>query len=147
MSTPVNATDTPALRVSLRRALRIPVRRPSHNPLVNDGGNASTCRLTLVPGEHATASDEAADAIEARIEAAVERAVLRALAPHLRKLTSAEPATYTVGQAAAVLQISTDTVARLVKRGVLPRVPHLDGKLLIPRRAVDELVEGSPGPA
>jgi excisionase family DNA binding protein len=43
---------------------------------------------------------------------------------------------------AVLLQISEDTVGRLVKRGVLPRVPHLDGKVLIPRDAVERLAQG-----
>jgi predicted site-specific integrase-resolvase len=50
---------------------------------------------------------------------------------------------FTAAQAAVALQLSEDTVWRLVKRGVLPRVPHLEGKLLIPREAVSRLVGGS----
>jgi hypothetical protein len=55
-----------------------------------------------------------------------------------------------VGQVAVVLQVSDDTVARLVKRGAPPRVPHLDGKVLIPRAAVERLVGANgvqPAPA
>lgn len=109
---------------------------------MNDRDRSSERHLALVPGEHATAGVEVPGTIEARIEAVVERAVMRALGPHLRRLSAPVPATYTVAQAAAVLQVSIDTVARLVKRGKLARVPHLNGKLLIPRRAVDALVEG-----
>lgn len=80
--------------------------------------------------------------IEDQIEAAVERALQRMLGPYLAKLCAPEPAVYTVAHAAVVMQVSEDTVSRLVKRGVLPRVPHLDGKVLIPRAAVQKLVTG-----
>ena len=80
--------------------------------------------------------------IEDQIEAAVERALQRMLGPYLAKLCAPEPAVYTVAHTAVVMQVSEDTVARLVKRGVLPRVPHLDGKVLIPRAAVQKLVGG-----
>jgi excisionase family DNA binding protein len=80
--------------------------------------------------------------IEDQIEAAVERALQRMLGPYLAKLCAPEPAVYTVAHTAVVMQVSEDTVARLVKRGVLPRVPHLDGKILIPRAAVQKLVSG-----
>jgi excisionase family DNA binding protein len=71
----------------------------------------------------------------------VERAINRLLEPHLRRLQSCSPAVYTVHQAAEVLQVSEDTIGRLVRRGVLHRVPHLDGKVLIPRQAVARLVD------
>jgi excisionase family DNA binding protein len=77
--------------------------------------------------------------VEALIEAAIERAIRRALGPYLHRLTRCEPAVYTIAQAAEVLQVSEDTVGRLVRRGTLPRVPHVDGKVLIPRRALDHL--------
>ena len=79
--------------------------------------------------------------MEALIEAAVERAIGRSLGPHLHRLRVCEPAVYTVAQAAEVLQVSEDTVGRIVRRGVLPRVPHVGGKVLIPRRALDRLIE------
>ncbi|MGH9073678.1 MAG: helix-turn-helix domain-containing protein [Acidimicrobiales bacterium] len=79
--------------------------------------------------------------VEALIEAAVERAVRQVLGPHLHKLASCEPAVYTVSQAAQVLQVSEDTVGRMVRRGALPRVPLVDGKVLIPRRALDRLTK------
>jgi excisionase family DNA binding protein len=79
--------------------------------------------------------------IEALVEAAVERAINRLLEPHLRRLQTCSPAVYTVHQAAEVLQVSEDTIGRLVRRGVLHRVPHLDGKVLIPRQAVARLVD------
>jgi hypothetical protein len=46
-----------------------------------------------------------------------------------------------VVQASKVLQVSSDTVTRLVSRGVLARVPHVEGKVLIPRRSVEVLVD------
>jgi excisionase family DNA binding protein len=78
--------------------------------------------------------------IESLIEVAVERAVSRVLRPHLHRLQMCEPMVFTVAQTAEVLQLSEDTIGRLVRRGVLPRVPHLDGKVLIPRQAVVRLV-------
>jgi excisionase family DNA binding protein len=84
--------------------------------------------------------------IEALVEAAVERAVSRLLEPHLHRLQPCSPAVYTISQAAAVLQVSDDTIGRLVRKGVLPRVPHLDGKVLIPREAVARMIEGGQGP-
>jgi excisionase family DNA binding protein len=80
--------------------------------------------------------------IESQIEDAVERAVERLLKPYLRRICDPEPATYTASQAATVLQVSEDTIGRMVRRGVLTRVPYVDGKLLIPRVAVDALVAG-----
>jgi excisionase family DNA binding protein len=85
--------------------------------------------------------------IEVCIEDAVERAVERFLGPYLRRICEPEPAVYTVAQTAVVLQVSEDTVARLVRRGVLHRVPHVGGKVLIPRTAVDELLAGVPSTA
>mgnify|MGYP006952613397 CR=1 FL=1 len=72
--------------------------------------------------------------IESQIEDAVERAVERLLKPYLRRICDPEPATYTASQAATVLQVSEDIIGRMVRRGVLIRVPHVDGKLLIPAR-------------
>ena len=95
-------------------------------------------------------SEETGDrvsSIEACIEDAVERAVERFLGPYLRRICEPEPAVYTVAQTAVVLQVSEDTIARLVRRGVLHRVPHVGGKVLIPRAAVDELVAGVPSTA
>jgi excisionase family DNA binding protein len=77
------------------------------------------------------------------IEEAVGRAVERFLGPYLRRICEPEPAVCTVAQTAVVLQVSEDTVARLVRRGVLHRVPHVGGKVLIPRAAVNELLAGA----
>ena len=87
---------------------------------------------------------DAASPIEALIEEVIERAVERLLGPNLRRICEPEPAVYTVAQAAVVLQVSEDTIARLVRRGVLHRVPHVGGKVLIPRAAVDELLTDLP---
>jgi excisionase family DNA binding protein len=81
-----------------------------------------------------------ATSIEACIEDAVERAVERLLQPYLRRICDPEPAVYTVAQAAVVLQVSEDTISRMVRRGILHRVPHVEGKTLIPRSAVEELL-------
>ena len=34
-------------------------------------------------------------------------------------------------------------MSRLIRRGVLDRVPHIDGKQLIPKRSLEELVDGA----
>lgn len=89
------------------------------------------------------AATPAAHSIEGLIEAAVERAIRRSLGPYLYRLSACEPAVYTVAQSAEVLQVSEDTIGRMVRRGVLPRVPHVGGKVLIPQRALHRLIEGS----
>lgn len=81
--------------------------------------------------------------IEGQIEEAVERAIGRVLRPYLARLAQPEPAVLTVAQAAIVLQVSEDTIGRLVRRGVLERVPYLDGKVLIPRRSIEDLIAGA----
>jgi excisionase family DNA binding protein len=85
--------------------------------------------------------------MEELIGAAVERAVRRSLAPLLGRLSGPVPAVYTVSQAAEVLQVSEGTVSRLVRRGVLPRVPHVAGKVLIPKHALDRLADLPQEPA
>ncbi len=80
--------------------------------------------------------------VEELIEVAVERAIRRSFGPHLRHLRAPQPAVYTVAQSAEILQVSEDTIGRMVRRGVLPRVPHVGGKVLIPRRALDRLIDG-----
>jgi excisionase family DNA binding protein len=94
------------------------------------------------PGSEGTGGP--VSSIEVCIEDAVERAVERILGPYLRRICEPEPAVYTVAQTAVVLQVSEDTIARLVRRGVLHRVPHVGGKVLIPCAAVDELIAGAP---
>jgi excisionase family DNA binding protein len=89
-------------------------------------------------------ASDPASSIEGHIEEAVERAIERLLRPYLRRICEPEPAVYTVAQTAVVLQVSEDTIARLVRRGVLHRVPHVGGKMLIPRAAVDELLARVP---
>ena len=92
-------------------------------------------------GERYVESTAPTASLEGHIEAAVERAVMRALRPYLRRICEPEPAVYSVAQAAVVLQVSEDTVTRLVRRGVVDRVPHVDGKILIPRTSVERLLD------
>ena len=77
------------------------------------------------------------DAIERAVIAAVEKA----LGPHLRRLADPEPLVYSVPECARVLATSTNTVRRLVDEGVLPTVPHMGQRVVIPRAAVLRLVE------
>jgi excisionase family DNA binding protein len=95
-----------------------------------------TTPMPLIPPPTATS-------IEACIENAVERAIERLLQPYLRRICEPEPAVYTIAQAAVVLQVSEDTISRMVRRGALHRVPHVEGKTLIPRSAVQELLAGA----
>ncbi len=81
--------------------------------------------------------------IEQLVEAAVIRAIEVSFEPYLARLSEPEPLVYTVAQAATILQVSPDTVSRLIRRGVLDRVPHIDGKQLIPKRSLEELVDGA----
>ena len=85
--------------------------------------------------------------IEDLIETAVESAILRVLGPHLHRIGRPEPVVCTVAQVAEMLQVSDDTVGRMVKRGVLPKLPDVGSKVLIPRRAVDDLVSEAVGAA
>ena len=75
------------------------------------------------------------------------RAIELLLEPYLDRLSEPQPLVYTVAQAAAILQVSPDTVSRLIRRGVLDRVPHIDGKQLIPKRSLEELVDGDVAPS
>jgi excisionase family DNA binding protein len=101
-------------------------------------GAVRDAELQPVAGDHVL---RATVGVEALIEAAVERAIRRSFGPYLRRLSACEPAVYTVAQSAEVLQVSEDTIGRMVRRGVLPRVPHVGGKVLIPKRALHRLIE------
>jgi excisionase family DNA binding protein len=75
------------------------------------------------------------------IQAVVVEAIQQSLAPYLRRLADPEPLVYSVREAAYVLSTSTNTVRRLVDEGVLPIVPHMGQRVIIPRKAVVRLVE------
>jgi excisionase family DNA binding protein len=81
--------------------------------------------------------------LDSALQAVVAEAVRQTLAPYLRRLADPEPLVYSVSEAAHVLSTSTNTVRRLVDEGVLPIVPHMGQRILIPRRAVGRLVEAS----
>jgi excisionase family DNA binding protein len=78
--------------------------------------------------------------LDAAVEKAVAAALEKALGPYLRRLSDPEPLVYSVRQAAHVLATSTTTVRRLVEEGVLPIVPHMGQRIVIPRVAVANLV-------
>jgi excisionase family DNA binding protein len=75
------------------------------------------------------------------IQEAVTAALTDALRPYLKRLADPEPLVYSVPEAAHVLRTSTNTIRRLVDAGVLPIVPHMGQRVLIPRTAVVEFVE------
>jgi excisionase family DNA binding protein len=75
------------------------------------------------------------------IQAVVVEAIQQSLASYLRRLADPEPLVYSVREAAYVLSTSTNTVRRLVDEGVLPIVPHMGQRVIIPRTAVVRLVE------
>jgi excisionase family DNA binding protein len=81
--------------------------------------------------------------LDAAIQAVVVEAFHDALAPYLRRLADPEPLVYNVAEAAHVLATSTKTVRRLVDEGVLPVVPHMGHRVVIPRSAVMRLVDGA----
>ena len=86
--------------------------------------------------------------LDAAVEKAVAAALEKALGPYLRRLSDPEPLVYSVRETAHVLRTSTTTVRRLVDEGVLPTVPHMGQRIVIPRLAVADLVArgGSQGP-
>jgi len=120
-----------------------PVARTSEVPDNRDDRLGGSLREPDRSGVSNVRPTGAVGSIEALIEDAVFRAVGRLLAPHLARLGEPEPLVYTVAQAALALQVSPDTVNRLVRRSVLDRVPHIDGKLLIPRASLERLVKGT----
>jgi excisionase family DNA binding protein len=79
--------------------------------------------------------------LDSALRDAVITAIEQALAPYLRRLSDPEPLVYSVREAAQVLSTSTNTVRRLVDDGVLPIVPHMGQRIVIPRTAVVRLVE------
>lgn len=85
--------------------------------------------------------------LDAAIEAAVVRAVQAALAPYVHRLADPEPLVYSVKEAAHVLGTSPTTIDRLIDESVLPLVPHMGQRKLIPRAAVLRLVESRESPA
>jgi excisionase family DNA binding protein len=78
--------------------------------------------------------------LDAAVDKAVAAALEKALGPYLRRLSDPEPLVYSVRQAAHVLATSTTTVRRLVEEGVLPIVPHMGQRIVIPRVAIANLV-------
>lgn len=81
--------------------------------------------------------------LDETIHSLVSDAVTAALAPYLKRLSDPEPLVYSVPEAAHVLRTSTNTVRRLVDAGVLPTVPHMGQRVLIPRGAVVEFVDSA----
>lgn len=81
--------------------------------------------------------------LDAALQVAIVSAVQEALAPYVRRLADPEPLVYNVREAAHVLSTSTTTVRRLVDEGVLPVVPHMGQRIVIPRGAVLRLVESA----
>jgi len=81
--------------------------------------------------------------LDAAIQAVVADAIHDALRPYLGRLADPEPLVYSVRKAAHVLATSTTTIRRLVDEGVLPVVPHMGQRIVIPRAAVARLVDGA----
>lgn len=50
--------------------------------------------------------------------------------------------TYTVKEAARLLGICTGNAYEFVRRGMIPSI-RLDGRILIPRRALEEMVDAA----
>jgi excisionase family DNA binding protein len=81
--------------------------------------------------------------LDGAIQAAVTAALAKALQPYLRRLSDPEPLVFSVPEAARVLRTSTNTIRRLVADGVLPTVPHMGHRILIPRSAIVRFVESA----
>lgn len=79
------------------------------------------------------------ESIDDRIIAAVHEA----LDPYIKRLAQPEPLVCSVTEAARLLCTSTNTIRRLVNDDVLPIVPHMGGRILIPRRALHHLVDSA----
>lgn len=82
-----------------------------------------------------------AASLDDALSSAMKAALDEALAPYLRRLADPEPLVYTVPQAAKVLATSDKTVRRLIKEGHLATVPHMEGRVVIPRTSVQALVD------
>lgn len=80
--------------------------------------------------------------IEELIRGLVTDGVTDALGPYLPRLARPECRSYTFGQAALVIGCSDRHVSKLVRDRVLPIVPHMGGRKLIPRVAVEAFVDG-----
>ena len=81
--------------------------------------------------------------LDGAIQAVVVEAVREALAPYVRRRAEPEPLVYNVAETAQVLSTSTNTVRRMIERVVLPVVPHMGHRVVIPRSAVVRLVESA----
>jgi len=81
--------------------------------------------------------------LDSAIQAVVVDAVSQALAPYLRRPADPEPLVYSVRENARVLSTSTTTIRRLIDEGVLPIVPHMGQRIVVPRMAVLRLVESA----
>ncbi len=89
--------------------------------------------MTAFPVESRPTVD---DAIDAAVAAAVERH----LRPILETLNRPAKLTYSVPEAAHAMGVGERVVWQWLRDGVLPRVPNLPGRTLIPRRAVEDYV-------
>jgi len=76
--------------------------------------------------------------LDVTIAEAVAAGVKKALAD-----VEFEPLVYTVPAAARALRVSPDTVRDLIADGLLPTVPHMGRRHLIPRRALVAFVESA----
>jgi excisionase family DNA binding protein len=85
--------------------------------------------------------------LDKALQAVVAEAVEQSLAPYLRRLADPEPLVYSVREAAHVLSTSTSTIRRLIDEGVLPIVPHMGQRIVVPRAAVRRLVNSAERPA
>lgn len=82
------------------------------------------------------------DPVLAAVYDAVTTAFDDVLRPFLPRLSRPEKRTYSFAEAADVIGCSPKTVARLVNRGVLPVLPELGARRVIPRVAVEAFADG-----
>jgi excisionase family DNA binding protein len=74
------------------------------------------------------------------VAGAVEEAVARQFRTLAELVATVAPLTYKAEEAAVVIGVCDKTVRELVREGVLPVVPHLGNRVLIPRAAVEAFV-------
>lgn len=79
--------------------------------------------------------------IDDALRQVVKDGVAEYLAPFVRRLSAPEPLTYSVHEAAVVLGVSDHMVRRAIADGHLRVVPHMGERRLIPRRAVEALID------
>lgn len=85
--------------------------------------------------------------VEQAIAAATRDAIRAEMADQMERLVGSilavRPVAYTKRQAGLALGVSDRTIGRLIAEGLLPTVPHVGDRCLIPVAAVEAFASGS----